>query len=69
MKIERMFLNLKEVATMLGISEQALRDRVRRGTGPPAVRTGRSIVFKCTELEEWMDNLERIRPTEAMDED
>ncbi len=61
MRIERMFLNLKEVAMMLGISEQALRDRVRRGTGPPAVRTGRSIVFKCVDLEQWMDNLERIR--------
>ncbi len=60
MKIERVFLNLKEVALMLGISDQALRDRVRRGTGPPAVRTGRSIVFKRTELEDWMNNLEPV---------
>ncbi len=60
MKIERVFLNLKEVALMLGISDQALRDRVRRGTGPPAVRTGRSIVFKRTDLEDWMNNLEPV---------
>jgi len=59
-KIERVFLNLKEVALMLGISDQALRDRVRRGTGPPAVRTGRSIVFKRTDLEDWMNNLEPV---------
>ncbi len=61
MKIERMFLSLREVAEILGITPVALRERLRRGTGTPAVRTGRSIVFKRTELEEWMDDLERVQ--------
>jgi excisionase family DNA binding protein len=67
MKIERMFLNLREVADMLGITPAALRERLRRGTGPPAVRTGRSIVFKRTELEEWMDGLEHIQPRDRQE--
>ena len=37
----RFLLNLREVAKMIGITPEALRDRVRRGSGcPPALRTG-----------------------------
>jgi len=59
----RLILNLGEVAGMLGITPEALRDRVRRGVGaPPALRTGKSIVFRTEDVLHWLENLERVEP-------
>jgi len=53
----RAILNLKEVAGLLGLSEDGLRYRIRKGTGPPELRTGRSIVFRLDDVQAWIDNL------------
>ncbi len=62
----RLLLNLREVAKMIGITPEALRDRVRRGvSAPPALRTGKSIVFRIQDVLNWIEDLKEIQPDKA----
>ena len=65
----RLILNLREVAELIGITPEALRDRVRRGSGcPPALRTGKSIVFRTQDVLNWIEGLREIGPEEVNNE-
>jgi len=49
-------LTVKELADYLGISENAISNRVRRGTAPRYVRLGggRAIRFRASDVEAWL---------------
>ena len=59
--MEKLLLTLKEAAAILGMTEGALRERVRRGAGPPARKMSeRTIVIRRDELREWLEHLDYV---------
>jgi len=59
--MEFRLLSVKEAAGILGMTPTQLRTKIRRGTGPKAVKTGpRSIVVRMSDLREWFNQLEGV---------
>ncbi len=60
--MEKLLLTLKEAAAILGMTEGALRERVRRGAGPPARKMSeRTIVIRRDDLHKWLDNMDPVK--------
>ncbi|GAC1380144.1 MAG: hypothetical protein NVSMB48_05620 [Marmoricola sp.] len=49
------YLDEPDAATTLGYSPLHLSRLRRRGDGPVYIRRGRAVVYKVSDLEEWMD--------------
>ena len=54
-------LNDVEAADFLGLAAQSLRNARSRREGPPYIKLGRRIVYKVSDLEEYIDK-HRIVP-------
>ena len=50
---QRLLLNVREAAATLALSERKLWELTHR-EGLPAVRIGRSVRYRLTDLEEWV---------------
>jgi excisionase family DNA binding protein len=65
----RLLLNLKEAAQLLGITERQLygltraRSRLRQRVQIPTVRLGKKLMFRRESLETWVRQLEDQRVT------
>lgn len=64
MKVNGTLLDVKSAAEFLGGNERWLRRLLERGI-VPCRRIGRNIVFKRTELEQFIDDLPGITPRQA----
>lgn len=50
----RLVLDARELAAMLGVSPQLVREMVRRGEVPGLIRAGRLLRFSRAAIERWM---------------
>lgn len=64
MKVNGALLDVKAAAQFLGGTERWLRRLLERGV-VPCRRLGRNIVFKRSELEEFINDLPGISPRQA----
>lgn len=64
MKVNGTLLDVKSAAEFLGGNERWLRRLLERGV-VPCKRLGRNIVFKRSELEEFINDLPGISPRQA----
>jgi predicted DNA-binding transcriptional regulator AlpA len=53
----RLNLNLEEAAIYCRIGPSLLRTQLRNGTGPRRIKIGRRVVFRCVDLDEWLETL------------
>lgn len=53
------YLTVKEVAYKVRIKPETLRAMVRKGLGPIHIRTGRKILFKASDVDNWLKGLEK----------
>lgn len=56
-------LTMRECSELVGMSTFALRGRIRRGQGPPAVRLGHSLLVRKKDLLKWLDSLRQDERT------
>ena len=59
---ERLLLGFKEAASLLSMTEQALRDLVHKGQGPETVKRGTRVCFTHEGLEKYVQKLPREKP-------
>jgi predicted DNA-binding transcriptional regulator AlpA len=52
------FLSIEDLATRLGVRVPAIYGQRYRGEGPPAMKVGRCLRFRLSDVEAWED--ERI---------
>jgi hypothetical protein len=63
----REILSLSLAAAYLGVSRAALRDWIKRGIGPPRLKSGRNYYFVRLVLNDWRDaNPYRLRTAVAL---
>ena len=48
-------MTTEQVAVRLHISPAAVRQRAKRGTGPPSVKVGRRRLYRRTDVAEWLE--------------
>ncbi len=53
---EEKWINVDETATYFGVKPATIRDWIKKGTGIPAQKIGKSWKFKYSELEAWAKN-------------
>lgn len=56
-QLKPLLLDYDDAALMLGITTQALRDKIYKGQGPRFVKDGRRRFFRPADLETWVNNL------------
>jgi|WetSurMetagenome_2_1015567.scaffolds.fasta_scaffold440184_1 hypothetical protein len=52
------FIRERDLARELGLTVWALRAWRRRGYGPPASKVGRIVVYRASDVDAFMENLE-----------
>ena len=52
---ERRYVNVRQLAEMLGISHVTLELWRRKGTGPAHLRVGRRVVYDIVDVRAWLD--------------
>ncbi len=53
---DRLTLSLAEAAQILGMTEGALREHIRRGTGPKALKvSARTTLIRVDDLKKWLE--------------
>lgn len=55
MMMEKDFMTLKEVAERLGVHPNTLRNLVKAGNGPRAVKVGSSYKIRNSDYEAWIE--------------
>ena len=53
------FMLLKEAAELVRLSPETLRWLRHKGEGPPCAKVGRRLVFKRSDVLEWLAQLKR----------
>ena len=64
----RKLLNFSDAATLLSMSEQALRDLVYKGQGPETVRRGKRVCFTHEGLDKYVSGLPKEVPCQGIKE-
>ena len=54
---QKLLWNYPETALSLSLTEQALRDLVFKGGGPPYTRIGRRVMFRPEDVKAWVDKM------------
>ncbi len=49
------YLSTAECAKLLGLTTGALHTRRCRGSAPPCVRLGRTVRYRLSDVERWLD--------------
>jgi len=52
---DRLLLTAEELAAYLGVPRSTLYGWKYRGDGPPAIRVGRLLRYRSSEVERWLD--------------
>ncbi|WP_372734559.1 helix-turn-helix transcriptional regulator [Nocardioides sp.] len=52
-------VSLSELCAHLGVNAQTIYDLRSQGRGPRGFRVGRELRFRVSEVEAWLDRLER----------
>jgi|LauGreDrversion4_2_1035121.scaffolds.fasta_scaffold165115_2 excisionase family DNA binding protein len=59
------FLTVNQIATLLQRSLRTLETWRRNGNGPPFIRIGRRVLYRCSDIEAWLaENRYRSRAHE-----
>ncbi len=61
-------LSESEAASLIGVSSQTLRNFRARRFGPPFYKLGRSVLFRRSEVTEWVESC-RKEPQETLESD
>ncbi len=48
-------MNTRDAASYLGLAASTLEKARLTGTGPPFLKLGRIIRYRCQDLDEWLD--------------
>ena len=58
-------LTTRETATVLQVTPEALRVWRHRGQGPAAIKYGRQVMYRRSDIEAWLESRVINRPLEA----
>lgn len=49
-------INTRDAARRLGLAESTLEKARLTGTGPPFLKLGRTVRYRCEDLDKWLEN-------------